>query len=163
MNGPPSFCLFDVCSTTLILCDFMLPGQSNPQDTEYYIIQNLNLVVIAATIIKFKNALLCASCNEQWIIYDWKIFELIKLLWTLLLQIQENWPGRNFITTSHVNLLLITHAGNMQRWIWKCTTIGGFNFRIINSLMESWGYAWPVLTVKGDNCFYLVTVLKSSF
>ena len=127
------------------------PGHSNPQDSEY-IIQNLKLVVLAAASIKLKNALQCASCNEQWIIYHWKILELIKLLWTHLHQIQENWPGRNFITTSHVNLLLITHAGNMQRWIWKSTTISWFNFRIINSLMGSWGYAWPGLTVKGENC-----------
>ena len=138
----------------LVISGYYSQARSNPQDSEY-IIQNLKLVVLVATSIKFKNALLCASCNEQWIIYDCKILELIKLLWTHLHQIQENWPGRNFITTSHVNLLLIMHAGNMQRWICrKRTTISGFNFRMINSLMESWGYAWPGLTVKGDNCYY---------
>ena len=37
----------------------------------------------------------------------------------------------------------------------KSTSTNGFNFRIINSLMASWGYAWPGLTVTplGDLIF----------
>ena len=65
-----------------------------------------------------------------------KIFEWIKILRRHIHQIQENWAGRNFITALHVNSRLITHA-RMQR----------FNFQIINSLMHSWGYTWPGLTV----------------
>ena len=68
--------------------------------------------------------------------------------WRHLHQIQaENWAGRNFITTSRVNSLLITHAG-MQRWIFKSTTTDGFNFRIINSLIESWGVRLTWLDCK---------------
>ena len=43
--------------------------------------------------------------------------------------------------------LLIMHAG-MLLWIWQVMGISnGFIFQIINSLVESWGYAWPALTV----------------
>ena len=34
------------------------------------------------------------------------------------MKIQENWAGRNFVTVSSVNSLLIMHE-EMQRWIWN--------------------------------------------
>ena len=62
------------------------------------------------------------------------IFEWIKFLRRHLHQIQENWAGRNVITTSSVNSQLITHTEiNL-----KSTTSNRFNFWIINSLMDSW-------------------------
>ena len=47
-----------------------------------------------------------------------KIFEWIKLLRSHLHQFQENGAGRNFITASRVNSLLITHA-RVQISIWN--------------------------------------------
>ena len=47
-----------------------------------------------------------------------KIFEWIKFLRRRLLQLQENWAGRNFITAWRVNSRLIMHA-RMQRSIWN--------------------------------------------
>ena len=46
-----------------------------------------------------------------------------------------------------MNSVLIMHA-TMQRSQLKFTTTNGFNFRIIKSLMASWGDAWPGLTVN---------------
>ena len=59
--------------------------------------------------------------NEQWIFHDnSSVFSQIKncLKGYNLHQIQENWAGTNFMTTLHVNSLLITYAG-VQRWNWK--------------------------------------------
>ena len=38
----------------------------------------------------------------------------------------------------------------------KSTSTNGFNFRIINSLMASWGYAWPGLTISDKLEFWYV-------
>ena len=54
-----------------------------------------------------------------------KIFEWVKFLRRHLHQIQENWAEMNL----------------------KSARTNGFHFRIINSLMKSWGYTWPGLTV----------------
>ena len=75
-----------------------------------------------------------------------KIFEWMKLLKRHLRQIHGNWAGRNFLTASRFNSLLITHA-RMQRWIWATST-NGFIFRIINSLMGSWGVRFTWLDCK---------------
>ena len=66
-----------------------------------------------------------------------KIFEWMKFLRRHLHQIQGNWAGRKVLTASRVNSRLIMHA-RMQKWIWNTST-NGFNFRIINSLIESCG------------------------
>ena len=87
-----------------------------------------NPSVISATSIKSKAAFLHAKWAVKclwkllFIQSDWNtcIFERTKLLPRHLNQIQENWAGRNFMTTCtlRVKSLLITHAG-MQRWIWN--------------------------------------------
>ena len=69
-----------------------------------------------------------------------KTFEWIKLF---LHQSPENWAGRNFITTSRVNSLLITYAG-VQRWNWNPTEPS--NDKFIDAICLG-GYAWPALTV----------------
>ena len=77
-----------------------------------------------------------------------KIFEWVKLLRRHLHQIQGNWDGRNFITASRVNSRHIHYTCKNAEMDLKVTTTNGFNFWILSSLMASWGYAWPGLTVK---------------
>ena len=67
-----------------------------------------------------------------------KIFEWIKCLRRHLHQIQGNWAGRNFVTESHVNSQLITHARMHAEMNLKSTTTKGSTFRIMNILMGSW-------------------------
>lgn len=52
-------------------------------------------------------------------------------------QIQENWAGRNFITASRANSMLIQRTQNAEMNL-KSTITKKFNFRIINSFMEYW-------------------------
>ena len=68
-----------------------------------------------------------------------KIFEWIKLLRRHLRQIQGNWGGTSFITALRVNSRLIIYACKNAEMNLKFTSTNGFNFWIINSLMESWG------------------------
>ena len=86
--------------------------------------------------------------NEHWIftktslhLVRKKIFEWIKFLRRHSYQIQGNWASRNVLTASRVNSRLIRRARSRDESIY---TTNGFNFLI----MESWGYAWPGLTVK---------------
>ena len=60
------------------------------------------------------------------------------------------------VTVKTINSLLITHTG-MQMNL-KSTTTNGFNIRIINSLMESWGIrlTWLDCNISKDvKCFQL--------
>ena len=93
--------------------------------------------------------------SEQWIFQinlpciqsDWNIFEWTKLLERHLHQIQEKWAGRNiFINTNACEFTAHCTRRNVKMNL-KSTTNNGF--WIINSLIESWGYAWPGLTVSG--------------
>ena len=92
------------------------------------IIWEMNPLVVAATS-KFNLILHFWMRNEQWISFDWtslysarstKIFEWKKIDLKRFSpdEIQECLAGRNFMASSHVNSLLITHAG-MQIWIWN--------------------------------------------
>ena len=67
-----------------------------------------------------------------------KIFGWIKFLRRHLHQIQENSAGRNCITASRVNSRLIYAYKNAEINL-KSTTGNGFNFRIMNSLVDSLG------------------------
>ena len=51
-------------------------------------------------------------------------------------QIQEDWAGRNFMTISSVNPLLIIKECRDESQIYN---YHGFNFRFMNSLMEYGG------------------------
>ena len=92
------------------------------------IIWEMNPLVVAATS-KFNSILHFWMRNEQWISFDWtslysarstKIFEWKKIDLKRFSpdKIQECLAGRNFMASSSVNSLLITHAG-MQIWIWN--------------------------------------------
>ena len=73
-----------------------------------------------------------------------KIFRWIKFLPRHLHQFQGNWGSRNFITASWIHGSLRMNAEINMKYI----ITNGFNLWIINSLKESWGYAWTGLTVK---------------
>ena len=91
---------------------------------------------------------------------DWKSLNGFNFLERHLHQIQGNLAGRNFVTVSRVNSRLIKNA-EMNL---KSTTTNGFNFRIINSLWNLGGYAWPGLTViTRTNRFYNFRNYKSGF
>ena len=87
-----------------------------------------------------------------------KNFEWIKLLRRHLHKIQGKWAGRNFITTSRANSLLITHTLECrdESEIYNYQWIPLSNNEFING---SWGSAWPGLNVsrvlfnsKHDQC-----------
>ena len=71
-----------------------------------------------------------------------KTFEWMKFLRRQLHQIQGSWACRNFVTVSRV--------ASMQECIDERihTTTNGFNLRIINSLMGSWGVRLTWLDYK---------------
>ena len=58
------------------------------------------------------------------------------------------WILHNFCSNSDLNLTPVTGTTN------------GFIFQIINLLIESWGYAWPVLTVNIFMIQRLCTVMQ---
>ena len=66
-----------------------------------------------------------------------KIFEWVKFLRRHLHQMQENWAVRNFLTASCVNSRSLGIKNTETNL--KSIRTNGFNFRIINSLMKSWG------------------------
>ena len=80
-----------------------------------------------------------------------KIFEWIKFLRRHLHQIQENCAGRNFMTALHVNSQRTCKNVEINL---KSTTSNGFNFRIINSLMDSWWVRLTWFDFKTWCCFY---------
>ena len=82
-----------------------------------------------------------------------------KLPWRHLHQIQGNWVGRNFITTSRVNSQLITHA-RMQRWIWNLQQpqIQLSSNWFINVIL---GYPFLYIAKKNILCIKIITVSQS--
>ena len=79
-----------------------------------------------------------------------KIFEWIKLH---LHQIQRNWGGRNVVISCEFTA---HYACKNEEINLKSTFTNEFNFPIINSLMESWGYAWPGLTAKLSRHLWII-------
>ena len=70
-----------------------------------------------------------------------KVFEWIKFLRRHLHQIQGNRAGRNFVKSCIACDFMAHYACKNAEMNLKSTTTNGFNFQIINSLMESWRYA----------------------
>ena len=77
-----------------------------------------------------------------------KIFEWVKLHKRHLHQIQGNLAGRNFVTALSVMIHDSLRMENAEINL-KSTTTYGFNFRIINSVMQSWGVRLTWLDCNG--------------
>ena len=79
-----------------------------------------------------------------------KIFEWIKLLQR---QIQGNWGGRKSYNCLMCEFTAHYVCKNVEMNL-KFTTTNGFNFWIINSLMESWEVCLTWLDCKYHSCWY---------
>ena len=116
----------------IVSCNITLQSRQvkrTPQDSiNELIIWKMNPLVVPETSVKFTRTSLY--------LVRLKIFEWIKLH---LHQIQRNWGGRNVVISCEFTA---HYACKNEEINLKSTTTNGFNFRIINSLMESWGYAW---------------------
>ena len=122
----------------IVSCNITLQSRQvkrTPQDSiNELIIWKMNPLVVPETSVKFTRTSLY--------LVRLKIFEWIKLH---LYQIQRNWADRNFAISCEFTA---HYACKNEDINLKSTTTNGFNFPIINSLMESWRYAWPGLTAK---------------
>ena len=122
----------------IVSCNITLQSRQvkrTPQDSiNELIIWKMNPLVVPETSVKFTRTSLY--------LVRLKIFEWIKLH---LHQIQRNWGGRNVVISCEFTA---HYACKNEEINLKSTFTNEFNFLIINSLMESWGYAWPGLTAK---------------
>ena len=106
----------------------------------------MNPVFIPITSVKFKSAFLHTKWAENILkeilcICQIENLLMVKIAWGHLHQILGKWAGRNLITASRVNSLLVTHA-RIQRWIWHLQLPWlptDSYFWMINSLMASCG------------------------
>ena len=115
----------------IVSCNITLQSRQvkrTPQDSiNELIIWKMNPLVVPETSVKFTRTSLY--------LVRLKIFEWIKLH---LHQIQRNWAGRNVVISCEFTA---HYACKNEEINLKSTFTNEFNFLIINSLMESWGYA----------------------
>ena len=91
-----------------------------------------------------------------------KVFEWIKFLRRHLHQIQGNRAGRNFVKSCIACDVTAHYTCKNAEMNLKSTTTNRFNFQIINTLMESWGYTWPGLTVIVTSMLFLLKMLNTT-
>ena len=118
-------------SLWIVSCNITLQSRQvkrTPQDSiNELIIWKMNPLVVPETSVKFTRTSLY--------LVRLKIFEWIKLH---LHQIQRNWAGRNVVISCEFTA---HYACKNEEINLKSTFTNEFNFLIINSLKESWGYA----------------------
>ena len=92
----------------------------------HYYFEKMNLLVVPQPVFQIQICISACVTSSEFLattsqfLVGLKNLWMDEMLWKHLHQIQENWAGRNFITSSCGNSLLNdnTHAG-MQRWIWN--------------------------------------------